>query len=170
MSALCECGCGQPAPIATRTDRKWGAVKGQPRRFLHGHHLKNNAPRYRQEDRGFTSPCWVWQRKLNHAGYGRLDSRTLAHRAFYVEAKGPIPEGLALDHLCRVRACVNPDHLEPVTDAENNRRGENTRLTFEQAREVHRSTESNAALALRFGVHRDTIRAIRRGQSWRDAA
>ncbi|MCE5309611.1 MAG: HNH endonuclease [Acidobacteriales bacterium] len=47
---------------------------------------------------------------------------TQAHRVAYEVFRGPIPEGLHIDHLCRVTCCVNPDHLEPVTPAENNRR------------------------------------------------
>lgn len=66
--------------------------------------------------------CWIWQRPPGRNGYGRLsiDNRpTYAHRVAWELHRGPIPEGLTIDHLCRVRLCVNPDHLEPVTLAEN---------------------------------------------------
>lgn len=73
------------------------------------------------------SGCWLWTASVDLHGYGRINAhgRTrVAHRTLYEELRGPVPEGLTLDHLCRVRRCVNPDHLEPVTHAENVRRGE----------------------------------------------
>ena len=64
-------------------------------------------------------PCIIWAGPLDRAGYGRMSFGRLAHRVTYEASKGPIPAGLELDHLCVVPACVNPDHLEPVTHAEN---------------------------------------------------
>lgn len=77
------------------------------------------------------SGCWLWLGPYASKGYGRVHvagKRPLAHRYFYETAIGPVPAGLQLDHLCRVRACVNPEHLEPVTNAENSRRGANAFL------------------------------------------
>ncbi len=73
------------------------------------------------------SGCWEWTRGLQKSGYGVMCNRykhQYAHRVGYQLFRGPIPDGLHIDHLCRVRKCVNPWHLEPVTLAENNRRGE----------------------------------------------
>ena len=71
--------------------------------------------------------CWEWTAYRNRYGYGQfcIDGRMMkAHRVAYELYRGNIPEGLQIDHLCRVRHCVNPDHLEPVTAQENHRRGE----------------------------------------------
>lgn len=70
--------------------------------------------------------CWLWTRYIDRSGYGRFHRPTgspLAHRYAYEEFVGPVPEGMQLDHLCRVRRCVNPEHLEPVTPRENYARG-----------------------------------------------
>lgn len=67
-------------------------------------------------------PCTLWEGTLNHDGYGRIGDK-LAHRVLWEQEYGPIETGLELDHLCRVRACVRLSHLEPVTHAENVRRG-----------------------------------------------
>lgn len=70
--------------------------------------------------------CWLWNGPINPGGYGTTSFRggcAKAHRVSYLLHRGEIPDGLQLDHLCRVRHCVNPDHLEPVTNQENASRG-----------------------------------------------
>ena len=72
-----------------------------------------------------TESCWLWQGKVNNSGYGSFSvDSLLAHRFAYESWVGPTPEGLHVDHLCRVKLCVNPDHLEAVTPLENCRRKE----------------------------------------------
>ena len=69
--------------------------------------------------------CWLWTGAITN-GYGVIHSgatHVFAHRAAYEMSVQPIPEGLVIDHLCRVPRCVNPSHLEAVTHAENVRRG-----------------------------------------------
>lgn len=84
------------------------------------------------------TPCWDWPGRLWDSGYGvvQKNSKSLrAHRVVYEAAKGKIPDGKVLDHLCRNRRCVNPDHLEPVTLSENILRGESP--TAINARKTH---------------------------------
>src|SRR6186713_1227020 len=71
--------------------------------------------------------CWLWTGYLNHNGYAHLGNgrgySALAHRASYQFFRGPIPADKYIDHLCRVRHCINPWHLELVTPSENVQRG-----------------------------------------------
>lgn len=75
--------------------------------------------------------CWLWLGYVDAKGYGVFgvgDRRLMkAHRFSYEIAKGPVAVGLQLDHTCRIRNCVNPAHLEPVTNRENVIRGNSAR-------------------------------------------
>lgn len=83
--------------------------------------------------------CWLWMAAKDKWGYGKfkVESRRqrVAHRVAYELVRGPVPDGLELDHLCRNPSCVNPEHLEPVTSAENTRRSES--ISTRNSRKTH---------------------------------
>jgi len=89
-----------------------------------------------------------------------------AHRAMYEREVGPIPEGLQLDHLCRIKGCIRPDHLEPVTGKINVNRGPNTKLSDDDVRVIKAlfATNSNKEIASRYSVSHKTISNIRVGR------
>lgn len=121
------------------------------------------APVYSQEDREYSTPCWIWRGHINRrTGYGSRGKR-LAHRLLYEAAKGPIPAGMDVDHLCRVRSCVNPDHLEPVTRGENIRRGRGTKLTDDAVRAIRRSRGPGKPVADLYGITRQYVYQLRSG-------
>lgn len=113
--------------------------------------------------------CWLWMGSRTSSGYGRwwISERrwVRAHRVAYELAKGPIPSGLEIDHLCRVRHCVNPAHLEAVSHKENVLRGEgdyNARKT--QCKNGHEFTAENTYVRPTGGR---ACRTCRRG--WKSA-
>ena len=85
-----------------------------------------------------TEGCWIWTAAKDTSSYGRFsvnDRLICAHRFAYELLISPIPKGLTLDHLCRNPACVNPEHLEPVTNKVNTLRG--VGLSAREARQTH---------------------------------
>ncbi len=131
---------------------------------------------YTVEDRGHETPCWIADKPPGTNGYvvhrwswnGETSTRIGAHRLAYIRAKGPIPEGHHIDHLCRVTNCVNPDHLEAVLPGENVRRSRGTKLNPDLVREIRASTETGVAIAARMGVSRATITFVRQRKLWAD--
>lgn len=91
--------------------------------------------------------CWVWKSPSKRTGYGGFfHGKTVrAHRVAYKHYKGEIPRGLEIDHLCRNKACVNPDHLEAVTHTENVRRASVYLLTT--CKQGHELSPENTRIA-----------------------
>lgn len=118
---LCECGCGEQTNLATRTQR--GYKRGDPVRFAPGH-ANQKLVEYREEDRGFESPCWIWTKNLDVRGYpakwdGQKRRLVKGHRVYYEREHGVIPEGMLVHHRCEQKACVNPAHLQALTRSEH---------------------------------------------------
>lgn len=156
---FCKCGCG----TSTKT--------GQ--RFVRGHN-RRGTQRIKRYAVDSSTGCWVWLLSKTSVGYGQVTipgtrTNVLAHRFIYEQHRGKIPAGMHLDHLCRNRTCVNPDHLEIVTNAENVRRGHATKLTKEMVisiRSLLSSGVPGVEIATRFNVTSNTIYAIASGRSW----
>lgn len=129
-----------------------------------------------------TADCWVWIGPRLPTGYGTMKHNrkpAYAHRMVWTALRGPIPDGWEIDHLCRNRSCVNPDHLEPVTRKENCRRAGLHRRQSHCPR-GHQLTESNIAVGQKSrrcktcyeasqaayrAAHRETARAYTK--AWR---
>lgn len=127
------------------------------------------ADSYTVEDRGYKTPCWIWQRGKHSGGYGLTGRHSYVHRLLYEERYGPVPDGRELDHLCRQASCVNPDHLEPVTHAENCRRGARSKITAADAERIRCMAAEGYSyryIERIFGLHNSSISRIVNGQRW----
>jgi len=150
---LCECGCGQQ--IAHR-------------RFVHGHNQRRDAVLRFWEKVVIGEPCWIWIAHKNKNGYGYMgisNKLVLVHRFSYELRFGLIPAGLTIDHLCRNRACVNPHHMETVSNRENILRGESPPAKMARATHCingHAFTTENTYLTKR--GHRDCRACHRKRQ------
>ena len=120
--------------------------------------------------------CWLWIGALTNKGYSRIARHSSigdlkAHKVIYELLVAFVPNGLELDHTCKNRACVNPNHLEPVTHAENNRRSSHTKLTIEKVQEIKQKLACGGqilGLSLQYGVSYATIWKIANQRSWED--
>ena len=131
-------GCNRRAKA-----RGW-CMKHYKRWYLHGNPqyvappVDRGALFWAKVDKSDPEGCWLWTGALSdgYGSFGIEGHRTKgAHRYAYETLVGPVPSGLQLDHLCRVRNCVNPDHLEPVTQRENLLRSEGA--AARNARKTH---------------------------------
>lgn len=158
---LCACGCLRPC----------GTDKFYSRHKEWNHTLTRKSDiDYVEEDRGYETPCWIWQLKIA-GGYGHIKFKGEdfhAHIYYYEQYRGRLPEYARLkkgrthelDHLCRVRECVNPWHLELVQRNVNVRRGNLTKLTEDQVREIsykYKSGMSQSQLSLAYRVSQSHI-------------
>lgn len=162
---FCQCGCGSK----TNVTRYHGT-----RRYIRNHHQSITLRTKHRVDS--TTGCWILEgrkanKKTGYAGNISVNNHSeLAHRGFYKLYKGEIPRGLTLDHLCRNRTCVNPAHLEPVTHAENFRRGSGCKLTMEKIRKIRKLFKTNRGsdLAIKYGVSHPTICDIIARRTWKE--
>jgi hypothetical protein len=116
------------------------------------------------------SDCIISPYKPSANGYViRAAHGTTDHRLAYEEAYGPIPAGLHIDHLCRVRNCINPEHLEAVTQAENNRRAAATR-THCQRGHVLDGLRHNKGIPTRYCLTCNRERVARHNQKKRKSS
>lgn len=170
MRGFCECGCGQRTRLIPESCRSRGLVKGQPYRFVVGHSARLRNPGYSVDA---ATGCWLWNGYVAASGYpGMMRSfgrSVSAHVAFYERAHGRVPKGMALDHLCRVRRCVNPAHLEAVTPLVNTRRGANTKLSADLAAEIRRLVSegfTRSAVSRQMGISRPLVSLVASGKRW----
>jgi len=133
-------------------------------------HRKGNTNNYIIDANG----CWIWQGSINSNGYGHFqqDYKTYAAHVWHYEQKyEAVPKGKQLDHICRVRPCCNPDHVEPVTCVENIRRGFRPKLNVEKVKEIKtrlKEGEHFHNLARQYKMDESSIRNIRDGKTWKD--
>jgi hypothetical protein len=170
----CRCGCGEKTALPKKTNRLIGRIAGLPLLYRHGHNRRKSPLEYKAADRGYATPCWIWQRTINDHGYGIGYDGTdnvPAHVLCWERIHGKVPDGTELDHLCRVRSCVNPDHVEAVLHVINVQRGSSAKLTPEQVIEIRNLQKSGMTLAelgKRYGVSYQNIGYIWKRVTWKN--
>jgi len=137
--------------------------------------------RFHESYRVDPSGCWLWQRAIEHKGYGlfKWDGRNImAHRFAYLAFVGGIPAGFLVMHRCDVRACVNPEHLMIGTEQDNatdmcqkvrqarGRKNHTNKLTEAEVLEIRKAGGGTTAIGRRFGVSAKHIQLIKERKRW----
>lgn len=126
---------------------------------------------------GEPGDCWQWTGSINKVtGYGKkqwMGETWLAHRWVWSMLFGDIHNNMTINHKCSNRGCVNPHHLEVVSQADNCRHGRGATLTHDQAAEIkaagkNRKWGDGARLAKKFGVSSSLVHDIWNGRAWND--
>lgn len=170
----CFCTCLTKTGIPSQTVTAKGFFAGLPHRYARGHRRSKSPVWTIEEDRGYTSPCFVWQRARNTNGYGavRFEGETRpAHVVAYIKYYGPVPEGLVVHHKCEVPLCVNPEHLMAVTNADNIRFSVRAQLNKEDVMRMfslRRQGMTWKQIAVEVGTTYENARAIGCGLRWGD--
>lgn len=168
-------GCG--IRFFPRQPKQPGTYCSRPCGCRHRNKTKKGEPFERKYVVDHETGCWNWIRGKDKDGYGKhtvtIDGKTFtvrAHAHSFIMNGGVIPDGKVIDHLCRNTSCVNPDHMEPVTNAENIRRGNGAKLTSAQVETIRRRYASESVmqstLAREYGVAVSAIHKIVTGQAW----
>lgn len=184
-SSLCACGCGGTTSQIKVNNSFCGHVKGQFRRFIKGHQSRTPKPTLSQmKERTVEAAngCWEWVAAKAAQRYAFLQhegKNILGHRYVYELTHGSIPDGMVVRHKCDNKCCINPEHLELGTNADNMRdkaeRGRATRgethhkakLSEVEVVSILTSGYSNVEEAQRHGVSEAVISNIRRRRIWK---
>jgi hypothetical protein len=127
------------------------------RRILQRDRLR---PCYAVEDRGYETPCWIWQGAINsHLGYGKQGNE-YAHVLAWETVFGPVPKGWHVHHRCETKSCIRPDHLEAMDP--RNHRAVHLKYDPELLEKVRRTGGSTRQIALRTGISKSHVAYLRR--------
>lgn len=190
-TGLCQCGCGQPTPVAARNRPERQQVKGEPIKFLHGHNRRRGslADRFwaKVDHSAGTDACWPWTATLHRTGYGQISlgrgNILKAHRVAWELTYGEIPPGLFILHRCDNPPCCNPAHLVPGTCADNaadmvakgrsltgerNHAAKLRQVDVDEIRRLRLVGDADVRWAARrYGVAPSTVRDIVKQRTWR---
>lgn len=164
---FCQCGCGEQTEISKYTDRSHGYVKGEPRRYKRGHQTAK-PQEWKLVDTGYETPCHIWVGGKS-GKYGWARGYGHAHKLFWEQENGPVPEGMVIHHLCHQPSCVNVSHMQLKTLREH-------RLLHPEARRDSDLSDEDIALiragglslrevAKLVGISKTHAGRVRRGES-----
>jgi hypothetical protein len=183
FSQPCTCGCG------TSTMGRWApghamrdpeiaarATRGLRRRsFTDEEFLAATCGNSKDEDRGFDTPCLIWQGKVDaKTGYPHAphngETSTRHRHVYEISWDVDLPRSVPVDHLCAQRACVRLDHLEAVAHAVNIRRGKSSPLDESDVRFIRHSGWTAKRLGEKYNMHVGSIQNILAGRRWAGVA